>query len=905
MLGRGLAPGTQVAPTLGVRLALSAGYLVGVAGLTAMVDSASRVRPMFDPTPGLAFGFLVLVGVRGLPVALAGDLVAHLLRSGPGADAAVPLPWLVPDHVVRMLLVAGCAALLRRRWNEQAPIITLAWFVLTGLLVAPLGAACGSVLVGLLSGHPSSTARWATLVITAAAGTATLAPAVLLPVRALLGAATVPARLTLRVRLETVVQALLLIITPVAVVVAPSVSRDELPSLALALVPLAWVGVRPDLVRSPVVLAASSLALAITVSGGRADDQVLFRAQSLMLTSAMATLFVGATLAANWTTRRDAELAAGRWRALVDLAPVVVARIGPDGLWRADPGGQEGADETVAAARRVVEVQLALEQRRTATVHWHTGRAGRQRHFVTQLTPLADEMLSVTTETTRVQSAEAALAWERTHDRETGLPNRDLLLATAGRTLAEAVPSSLAVLDVGDLSQRAALVGLELTAVLGELTGRVGDALARGADPGDQVLLARIGEDQLGMLLPVPVRAAADQVEQVVAALGSSLAVGSHRLPILTGSGVASMEPDVDPRESLRRAVTAAQAGRESGRGEVVIFDRLSTTSVAERARLAGEVVAAVEGGELEVLFQPDVDLPSGRLSGVEALVRWRRRAGYLAATDLFVQVAEESGAVREVDSWVLEESLAQLGRWRRTGTADGLELGVNVSALSLTRELPVRLKAACDRHGVPPELVRLEVTETALGDEGDAAWVLREVRGQGFRVALDDFGTGYASLSRLHRLPVDLLKLDRSFLHTLTEDTASRALVSLVLGLAEPMRMEVLVEGVETEAQRDLLVELGCRRAQGFLFSRPVPAEMISAMLLDGRLVGGQPAVQPDGGQPDGGQPDGGQPGAGQPGSRPASTASATAAPSAAPATIALDQQTSHAATSSGRPEA
>lgn len=879
MLGRGLTPGTRVAPPLRLQLALAAGYLVAVAGLTALVESASQVRPMFDPTPGLAFGYLVLVGVRGFPVVLAGDLVAHLIRSGPGTDAVVALPWEVPDHLARTLLVAGCAVLLRRRWDERAPIITLAWFVLTGLLVAPLSTASAALLVTVLAGEHASTEHWATLVISAAASTATLAPAVMLPVRALLGSATVPVRISLRTRLETVVQALLLIITPVVAVVAPSVSPGELPSLALALVPLAWVGVRPDLVRTPVVMAASGLALAITISGTSADIQILFRAQSLMLTSGMATLFVGATLAADWITRRDAELAAGRWQALVDLAPVVVARIGPEGRWRTDPSSRDSADETVAAARRVPEVRAALEQHRAASVHWHTGASGRQRHFVTQLTPLADgEMLTVTTETTRVQSAEAALAWERTHDRDTGLPNRDLLLATAGRALAEAVPSSLAVLDAGDLSQRAALVGLEPGAALETLGDRVDDALAAAAEPGEQHLVSRVGDGQLGVLLPATAQLAADRMDLVVAELGGSLTVAGHRLPVLVGSGVASLEPDVDPRESLRRAVTAAQASRETGRGEAVIFDRLSTASVAERARLAGEVVAAVEGGELEVLFQPDVDLPSGRLSGVEALVRWRRRAGYLAATDLFVQVAEESGAVRQVDAWVLEESLAQLGRWRGTGTpaADTLELGVNVSALSLTRELPARLKAACDRHGVPPERVRLEVTETALGDDTDAAWVLREVRGLGFRIALDDFGTGYASLSRLSRLPVDLLKLDRSFLHTLTEDTASRALVSLVLGLAEPLTVEVLVEGVETEAQRDLLVELGCRRAQGFLFSRPASADTITAMLQDA-----------------------------QPGSRPASTASATAAPSAAPSTIALDQVTSQAATASGRPEA
>ena len=901
MLGRGVTPGTRVALEPGTRVALSAGYLVAICALTVLVDSTSQVRPMFDPSSGLAFGLLVLVGLRALPVVVAGSLLVHLIRTGPGLTLpGLSVPWLVADGLTRAVLLTCCAMLLRRRWDERAPIVTLAWFVLTGLLLAPLGTASAAELVGVLAGVPTGREHWASLVIASAAAAATMAPAVVLPVRAWLGAATFPARLTQRTRLETVVQASLLIIAPVVAVISPTVSPDEVPSLLLALVPLAWIGLRPDLVRSPLILAASSLALAITISGTTDDTQTLFQAQSLMLTSGMATLFVGATLAADWTTRRDAELAAGRWRALVDAAPVVVARVGPDRRWRVDPGGQDGGEETVAAARAVPEVVAALELHRAGTVHWHTdgrhpegrpadgripgGRSpdagpadagSHRRHFVTQLTPLADgETLTVTTETTRVQSAEAALAWERTHDRDTGLANRDLLLATAGRALAEAVPCSLVVVDVADLSQRASLVGLEPADVFGVLTDRVGQALAVATAPGDQVLLARVGDDQLGILLPLPAQPAAALVERVAADLGSNLTVGSHRLPILTGSGIASLEPDDDPREALRRAATAA-AGRPGVRPRRGGDLRPAGDEQRGRAGPAGRRGGrAVERGELEVVFQPDVDLPSGRLAGVEALVRWRRRAGYLAATDLFVQVAEESGAVREVDSWVLEQSLAQLGRWRRAGTADRLELGVNVSALSLTRDLPARLKEACDRHGVPAELVRLEVTETALGDDGDAAWVLREVRGLGFRIALDDFGTGYASLSRLHRLPIDVLKLDRSFLHTLTEDSSSRALVSLVLGLAEPMRVEVLVEGVETEAQRDLLVELGCRRAQGFLFSRPTSAAMIERML-----------AQPD--------------------SRPASTASATDEPSAAPLTIALDQQTSQAATSSGRPEA
>jgi EAL domain-containing protein (putative c-di-GMP-specific phosphodiesterase class I) len=233
------------------------------------------------------------------------------------------------------------------------------------------------------------------------------------------------------------------------------------------------------------------------------------------------------------------------------------------------------------------------------------------------------------------------------------------------------------------------------------------------------------------------------------------------------------------------------------------------------------------------------VTLADGRLTGVEALVRWRRPRGFAAATDTFVQLAEEVGAVQAVDRWVMEESLRALGRWRAQPGGDDLELGLNVSALSLTTRLPDELTACCARHGVPAGRVRIEITETALADEHLAGTVLGAVRDRGFRVALDDFGTGYATLARLHRMPIDVLKLDRSFLPSVTDDEQARALVSLVLGLAELLGMDVVAEGVETRAQRDVLVALGCRRAQGYLFSRPTGADDIAAMLTTGGVLG------------------------------------------------------------------
>jgi EAL domain-containing protein (putative c-di-GMP-specific phosphodiesterase class I) len=297
--------------------------------------------------------------------------------------------------------------------------------------------------------------------------------------------------------------------------------------------------------------------------------------------------------------------------------------------------------------------------------------------------------------------------------------------------------------------------------------------------------------------------------------------------------GLAGVEPPVGAHEALRHASVAAQTSRERGEAQIVVSDGFSTRTASERARLVSDVVAAVERSELEVVYQPDVHPEHGTLQGMEALVRWRRPDGLSVSTDDFVLMAEEAGAVAAIDDWVMRASLAQLGLWRRELGVTDLELGINVSALSLTTDLPKRLNNECRRNDIRPGLVRLEVTETALGDDSRAVAVLREARALGFRIAMDDFGTGYASLSRLRTLPVDVIKLDRSFLASIAEDAATQTLVGMILGLAEPLHLDVVVEGVETQAQRDVLVELGCQRAQGFLFSPPAGVAAIRELLL------------------------------------------------------------------------
>jgi EAL domain-containing protein (putative c-di-GMP-specific phosphodiesterase class I)/GGDEF domain-containing protein/integral membrane sensor domain MASE1 len=825
-----------------MRLTATVGYLSLSTVLYHVVDHrAASDAGMFFPPAGLAFGFLVLFGRRGIPIVIIAQVLGCLVTS---PDKLIVDPgWEALRLVAVTLVYAAGAVLLRRRWREPERIATLAWFVIIALIVVPLAAVATEVLVEKLAGADLDVAVWAQAVVGTAAAIATLTPGVLQPARAMLMRQIVPVLPPPGARADVVAQALALIVAPAGLILLPSAAPAELPMLAIAAVPLVWTAARPDRLWSSVVLAVCSLALGVAVSAQYGASEEMFRAQVLMITGALAALFVGTSLFGAAEEQRHADLTASRWRALVDASPVVVARVARDGAWRLETEGRQGdASTVVASACAVREIEAAISVGRQQSVHWDIPATcdSPVRHFVTQVSPLPDgEALTVTRETTRVEGAEAALAWERTHDRDSGLPNRDLLLATATRAVAEDVPTSLVVIDVDPLSRKASVVGADPAEVLGVLVRRLEVALDLEAGGEEEQLLARVGEDQVGVLLPVDAAVATRRTHRLLSALAVSVPAGDRRLPVTASAGVAAVEAGQPAREALRRAMIAAQAARESGRREVVVFDNLAITTTAERARLAGDVLAASERGELEVVFQPDVDLADGRVTGVEALVRWRRPGGLVAATDLFVQLAEESGAVQAIDAWVMEESLRHLRTWREDHGLDGLELGLNVSALSLVPDLPERVADACARYGVPPDRVRLEVTETALGDEGDAYRVLERARAIGCRVALDDFGTGYASLSRLHRLPIDLLKLDRSFLSGLIDDVAGRALVSLVLGLAGPLELEVLAEGVETEPQRDLLVELGCRRAQGFLFARPAPPPMLLRRLLNRHSLG------------------------------------------------------------------
>jgi EAL domain-containing protein (putative c-di-GMP-specific phosphodiesterase class I)/GGDEF domain-containing protein/integral membrane sensor domain MASE1 len=805
-------------------------------GHLLVAPRAGSATSLWFPPAGLTFGYLAAVGRRGLPVALLAAVGGGVLVAS-GEYRTALSPTLTVD-VATVLWYTLAALALRRVARVEASFTTLAAFLALGVAIAPVGAALIESASAALTGGSSTRASWATSVVGDATAVVTLAPAFLLLAMSMSTGRSIELRVPRRRRLEMIAQSSAIVLMPALLVFADGMRPSELLLAPLALAPVAALAVQRDLTRAALFLAGCAVVLGAAAQVRFGVTEPLFRLQVLMFAGAVATCFTGVALTREDGDRRSAEIDSTRWRAMAEVAPAVVARVDVAGRWRFDDRAagllDTGAIDVINQAGTVPALVEAVAAGIPATVQWVTD-AQSGRRFLTHVTPLPDgERLAVTTETTALHSAELTIAWERSHDRETDLPNRELLVGTADQVAATGA-ACVVVVDLDRAVRRAVLLDAEPARVVLVLAERVRRLLEPDALADGRALVARLGDDQLGVLVPDGVTQARMLGERIVRVLRQPVPVPGGRLALAAWAGVAAVDTVRGARDCLDRAAAALEVDSDHGQGHVSVLDALSVSTSTERARLVGDVVEAVGRGELEVVFQPDVDLVDGRLTGVEALVRWRRREGFTAATDLFVRLAEEAGAVQGIDAWVMEESLRAMGRWRADHGADGLELGLNVSAFSLTDELPERLFDACMRHGVPPEVVRLEVTETALVDDSNAPAVLRRVRQRGCRVALDDFGTGYATLSRLHRLPVDVLKLDRSFLTPITDQVASQALVSLVLGLAGPLRVEVLVEGVETRAQRDLLVDLGCRRAQGYLFARPAPASAIDTLLARG----------------------------------------------------------------------
>ena len=362
----------------------------------------------------------------------------------------------------------------------------------------------------------------------------------------------------------------------------------------------------------------------------------------------------------------------------------------------------------------------------------------------------------------------------------------------------------------------------------------VGARLAALAGPRDAV--ARLGGDEFALLL-LGGRDAAGVAQQVLDVLAEPVEVGARRFSVGGSVGLVAAE-DADDTGGLLmlHADIALYTAKHEGKGRVAALRGPARREAARRVRVR-ELVAHPDLATFRVLYQPVVDLRDGTVRGVEALLRWDHPDVGPVPPDEFIALAEQAGSIDVLGRFVLTTALADLARWQAAHPAHRLAVGVNLSPVQLADAalLPLALDALA-AHGLDPDQLVLELTEQAIvGDLDAAACAVLTLREAGLSVAIDDFGTGWSSLRYLDRFAADVLKVDRSFVARTVEDERTRTLVQSVVDLAGMLDLQTIAEGVETVEQLRLLQRMGCELAQGYLFSRPVPADEVDRMLAAG----------------------------------------------------------------------
>ncbi len=414
------------------------------------------------------------------------------------------------------------------------------------------------------------------------------------------------------------------------------------------------------------------------------------------------------------------------------------------------------------------------------------------------------------------------------HDALTGLPNRTLLDDRLRQAIAQSRrdESHTAVLFL-DLD-RFKLINDTLGHDTGDrLLARIGECLTAALRETETV--ARLGGDEF--IVVIPALAEISRVvlvaQKVLEMVSSTQHLEERPLHVTPSIGISIYPNDGDDVSTLlRNAETAMYHAKECGRNNFQFFTPAMNLAVSERASIEHDLSIAIERGEFELFYQPQVDGRSGRRTGMEALIRWRHPQRGLVAPDRFIPVAEETGLIVAIGEWVLREACRQARLWHDAGQTD-LRICVNLSARQLQqRDLCERVAVILGESGLLPATLEIELTESMLMVDPEAAsTLLRKLAGLGIRLAIDDFGTGYSSLAYLKRFPVSRLKIDRSFVRDLSTDANDSAIVRAVVAMAESLKMEVIAEGVETVEQLHFLERHGCFEVQGYLFSQPRPA--------------------------------------------------------------------------------
>ena len=443
--------------------------------------------------------------------------------------------------------------------------------------------------------------------------------------------------------------------------------------------------------------------------------------------------------------------------------------------------------------------------------------------------------------------ADQQLAYLATHDSLTGVLNRTAFAQTLGESIALARTRgehlALLVIDLDRFTSINDSLGhAEGDALLIEMARRLAEMSEEGRS------IARLGGDEFGVILPnvgsdTSIMAIAREVQGVIM---RPLRLGGYDFRLTASIGVAVFpEHGKDELALTHSADIALHVAKEGGISGLSMVSERPNRRPLEQLALEAHLGRAVEHNELRVHYQPKIDLATGRIASVEALVRWQHPDLGLIPPAQFIPLAEQTGLIVPIGAWVLRTACDQAMLWQRGGLAP-IRVAVNLSPLQLKSEdLLTMIDSTLQATGLDPRLLELEITETAVMDDPEVAQErLEQISDRGIRIAMDDFGIGYSSMSLLKLFPVDTLKVDRSFVRDLVTDRDDRAIIVAIIAMAKAVGIRIVAEGVETEEQLAFLRKEGCDEVQGFLFSRPLPVEQLMAVFAS---VGLEPALRYD----------------------------------------------------------
>lgn len=449
---------------------------------------------------------------------------------------------------------------------------------------------------------------------------------------------------------------------------------------------------------------------------------------------------------------------------------------------------------------------------------------------------LRQRLATLESEVQQRREMEVRIMHLATRDPLTGLPNRAALMdrLSQGIKLAERDRHLLAFLFL-DLD-RFKLINDTLGHPVGDgLLQQVGERITHVLRDSDTV--ARIGGDEFAVVLPHidSVEDAHRVAEKLLEALRRPMEIQGHTLRAECSIGLA-VYPDHGENDELliRHADMALYEAKRAGTHEWRLYEPVMNEMAVQRFTLESELRAALGQGDMTLYYQPQISLEDGRVTGLEALVRWQHPTRGLVAPAHFIPLAEETGLIWDLGLFVLDAASRQVAAWRSRGLRVP-RLAINVSPAQLRPELAQVLASCLEKHHCPGKCLEVEITESALTADGPQVLeLLDELHRLGISIAVDDFGVGYSSLALLRRLPLDALKVDKSFVDELVSNRQDASIVDAILRMSRGMGLRTVAEGVETDAQREALGAMGCQNGQGYLFSRPLPADELEAWLRE-----------------------------------------------------------------------